>query len=456
MWSLALLAGRHAVASAWECRTVPGHDGDMVETKTATLSKQVLPLFRSRTNLHRWAAVDRYCTQAWNGVSLLEAAVENEGPAAVLAVTQKALTSVGRIMLHADDSNGSIGGVFDRLLEIHARMCAEAPPAHGRLVTWMIRFQFGDGQDVILIDPAEYAPALGPKGLAKYEAELGKVSATIPPEPASKGSQAAGRLHPDGTADWEQSGKLAHARFVLQHNAERLAVVHRDSQRIIDTHAGDQTRSYKLQHTATALAEIGEIGLAIDWAHLGALLENGHQGEAAAQYWCQLLHQHRPMDELCARRIMFERWPSSSNATRLHDAAAEAWPSMQGEVLDRLVERPDDCIDFLLQTLQDVPLAWTEAHRLDLDRTDLWARLIDAYQAHDPAAVLPVLERLLDGDLARADVRNYKMAVARLRKHRIIATAAGCPEATVDLLASIRDRNRNRPRLLRELECLKF
>lgn len=432
----------------------------MVEATTATLGKQVLPLFRSRTNLHRWAAVDRYCTQAWNGVSLLDAAVENEEPAAVLAVAQKALASVGRIMLHADDSNGSIGGVFERLLELHARMCAEAPPAHGRLVMWMIRFQFGDGQDFILIDPADYASALGPKGLAKYEAELGKLSATIPPEPepepASKGQRAAGLLHPGGTAAWEQSGKLAHARFVLQHNAERLAVVHRDTQRIIDTHAGDQTRCYKLQHTATALAEIGEIGLAIDWAHRGALLENGHQGEAAAQYWCQLLHQHRPGDELGARRIMFERWPTSSNATRLHDAAAATWPSMQGEVLARLAERPDDYIDFLLQTLQDVPLAWTEAHRLELDRTDLWARLIDAYQAHDPAAVLPALERLLDGDLARADVRNYKMAVARLRKHRIIATAAGCPEATVDLLASIRDRNRTRPRLLRELERLKF
>lgn len=245
---------------------------------------------------------------------------------------------------------------------------------------------------------------------------------------------------------------------MLQYNAERLAVAHRDVARFIETHAGDQSRSYKLHNTAKALAEIGETGLAIDWAKRGALLETGHQGEAAGDFWCALLHGHRPGEEVAARRTVFERWPSFVQASRLHDASVPtgAWPAMQEEVLAALAVRPDDYVQFLLETLQDVPLAWAEAHRVGLDRGDLWEKLVDAYQVHDPAAVLSVLGNLIVGGLAVADARNYRIATARLRKHRTISITAGYPGATATLLASIREQHRNRPRLLRELDRLKF
>lgn len=430
----------------------------MVELSGATLGKQVLPLFRSRANLHRWDAVRRYCGQAEDGIGLLEEAVGRDGAAVVLPVVQKALAAMGRVMLHADDSNGSIGGTFERLMTLHARLCREAPPAPGRLVSWMIQFQFGDGQDFVMPDPVDYAAALGPKGLEKYRAELDKVAAGIPPEMDEAQRQAARRLYLDDPAAWEQFSEHTHARFVLAYNAERLAVAHRDVPRIIETHAGDQSRSYKLHNTAKALAEIGETGLAMDWAKRGALLENGHQGEAAGEYWCTLLHEHAPGEELAARLAVFERWPSFIQASRLHDAAVPtgAWPSMQAEVLATLAGRPDDYVQFLLLTLKDVPLAWAEAYRVGLDRGDLWEKLIDAHQVHDPAAVLFVLEKLIVGGLAVADARNYRTATARLRKHRAISTAAGRPEATATLLAAIREANRNRPRLLRELDLLKF
>ncbi|MEO6531710.1 MAG: DUF6880 family protein, partial [Specibacter sp.] len=360
------------------------------------------------------------------------------------------------VLRHADDSNGSIGDVFRHLLNLHARLCREAPPATAQLVKWMIRFQFGDGQDFFMPDPVDYAPALGPKGLAKYQAGLDKVAETIPAETAPEEKRAALKLQSEDPGTWERVARHNHARFVLHFNAERLAVAHRDTERIIGTHAGDQSRSYKLHNTAKALAEIAETGLAIEWAKRGALLEEGHQGEAAGEYWCQLLHEHRVEVELDARGTVFERWPSAVNATRLHGAAAEAWPSMQTQVLTTLSQRPDDYIEFLLVTLQDVPLAWTEAHRVDLGRVDLWDRLIATHGVHDPAAVLPVLEGLIEGGLTVADVRNDKMAVSRLSKHRAIATAAGHPEATAALLASLRESNSNRPRLLRELDRLKF
>ncbi|WP_133162936.1 hypothetical protein [Arthrobacter glacialis] len=185
-------------------------------------------------------------------------------------------------------------------------------------------------------------------------------------------------------------------------------------------------------------------------------MEESHQAEAAGEYWCQLLHEHRGEEELDARRTLFERWPRLGTANRLHAVASGAWPPQEADVLVALAARPDDYIEFPLETLHNVPLAWTEAHRLDLARTELWDRLIAAYQVHDPVAVLPVLESIVEAGLTVAEVRNYKMAVARLRKHRAIAAVAGRPEATAGLVASLRERNRNRPRLLRELDRVKF
>lgn len=161
---------------------------------------------------------------------------------------------------------------------------------------------------------------------------------------------------------------------------------------------------------------------------------------------------------MVARRAVFERWPSVVQATRLHDAAVPAgtWPAMEAKVLAALASRSDDYVQFLLDTLHEVPLAWTEAHRRKLGRADLWERLLDAYQVHDLPAALAVLEGLIVEGLAVADARNYRIAMVRLSKHRTMSAVAGLPRASASLIAAIREQNRNRPRLLRELDRLKF
>lgn len=68
---------------------------------------------------------------------------------------------------------------------------------------------------------------------------------------------------------------------MLQYNAERLSVAHRDAAGIIGTHAGNQSRAYKPHNTAKALFEIGATEQAIDWAKRAAFLEEGHQAEEA-------------------------------------------------------------------------------------------------------------------------------------------------------------------------------
>lgn len=119
-----------------------------------------------------------------DAVDVLEAAVSRSDPSDVLTICQKAITSAITIILRADDSSGIIGDEIARLLKLHPQAAAAAQPPAGRLVEWMVAFQFDGQQDFFLLDPVDYAPALGETGMTRYRTALADISAGLAPVPA--------------------------------------------------------------------------------------------------------------------------------------------------------------------------------------------------------------------------------------------------------------------------------
>lgn len=402
----------------------------------AQLADTVLPLVRTRADLHRWSAADADGRQVHAAVDLLEAA--GDTPAAErLAVCQKAITSAVPVLLRADDSSGVLGDAVRRLLGLHARLAAQAAPPAGRLVDWLIAFQFDGRQDFFEIDPVAYAPALGESGPRRYRDRLRELTDRLGPAP----SEADRWSDPD-----------AGTRFTLEWNAKRLAVLDRDVDAIIATHARDRAVAAWLQDTAEALAKIGETDLAIDWARQATDHDGGHQSRKAADHWCALLAQHRPEQLLPARRAVFDRWPSSSTAAALHAAAGDGWGEHRDHVLQRLRAQPREAVLFALLHLSDPALAWTLAHELDLRDSDVWGRLLTTYDALDPLSTLPVHRRLVVDLLVHADAADYRRAAKRLARMReLVSGTTQAPEVDA-FLAELRTTHRRRPRLLQELD----
>ena len=196
-------------------------------------------------------------------------------------------------------------------------------------------------------------------GMATYRAELADIEAGLGPRPSAEDLWTARHSH-----EW----------FTLEWNARRLAVLDRDIDAIIRTHARDRKVAAWLQDTAEAFEEIGEIDLAIDWAKQAADFDPAHQSLKAARYWCKLLAEHRPAELLAARLAVFRRWPSSSTAAHLYHDAGPSWPSYRDEVVAALAASPRDAVLFALLTLKEVQLAWDLAHSLGLDSDDVWER----------------------------------------------------------------------------------
>jgi hypothetical protein len=400
------------------------------------LADAVLPLIRSRADLHRWSTANAHGKQMHDALDVLDAAVASHDPAELLTVTQKAIASAVTVILRADDSSGIIGDAVRRLLRLHPQVAAAAHPPARRLVDWLLDFQLDGRQDFFDIDIVAYAPALGPVGVELYRAALEQRAAKLGAAPAD--------------AD-RRSTSDSHAWFVLEHNARRLAVMDRDVEAVIRTHARDKAVAAWLHDTAEALEEIGETDLAIHWARQASEHTPWHQALRAAEYWCELLAAYRPDKLLAARWQIFDRQPSSSTAAALRRVAGPTWPDYRDRVLLRLAPVPREAVLFVLLSLKDIPQAWQLADDLGLEDDDVWDRLARAYETVDPAATLPIHARLVENELRETGAQHYQRAARRLKRMRTLAAPIDRCADVDDLVAEIRETHRRRPRLLQEL-----
>jgi hypothetical protein len=108
------------------------------------LADAVLPLIRTRADVWRWNIADAHGARMHEAVAILRQAAEDDDPAEVFAVTQRAIASALKVIMRADDSSGIIGDACYDLLELHPVMAARSRPAPTKLVDWMVKFQFVD------------------------------------------------------------------------------------------------------------------------------------------------------------------------------------------------------------------------------------------------------------------------------------------------------------------------
>jgi hypothetical protein len=321
------------------------------------LADAVLPLIRTRGELWRRSAANEHGVRMHEAVDILEAAATTGDPAEVYTVTHKALASAITVIARADDSGGIVGDACRRLLDLHPRAAATAVPA-GRLIDWMMKFQFDGQVDYFDLDPVAYAPALGEKGMAAYRSRLDGVRADLGPEPA-------------GEDRW--SSPHRHEWFVLDWNAKRLAVLDRDVDAIIRTHARDRkvagvVRRHRTQVSVPPCRQL--LVRTAGWP----------PAEPAAR---------RPVGPVPSLAVLgYRRRPAQGGR------AVVARIPRRGAHRSR--PQPRDAVLFALTSLEDVPLAWDLAGSLGLEDNRTWNDLAEAYEKIDAyrrnmGYVIPVL-----------------------------------------------------------------
>lgn len=343
----------------------------------------------------------------------------------LVVLLERAVGHVVKVILRADDSNGMIGDLARRLLELHERACDSGAADPMKLAQWMIRFDFDD-QDFFVADPVRYAAALGEDGLAIFRREVIKRAA--------------------GSND-----------FAPRYALDRLAVLDGDVERIVSLLGGDLSSPHQFIRVAQAMREIGRVDEALGWARRGIDTTTGWQVAELFELSAQVLDERRDnAGVLAICREHHERMPSSSTYATLKTAATaiDRWDDEVDDARAVLAARDRGGLVDALLADSDAESAWEVATaEPDWDvGENRWQRLAEARETTDPAAALSVYLRLADTALLTAGRGQYQLAARRLKAARRAAASTGLEIEFKAHVLALREQHRRRPTLIAILD----
>ncbi len=360
----------------------------------------------------------------------LHLAAQTSPSAELLALIERSVGHVVKVIMHADDSNGTIGDLARELLDLHAQVCAAWVADPLTLAEWMVRFSCDD-QDFFEIDPVRYRAALGENGLAAYR-------------------QAIEQRHTDGSE-----------LFAVRRARERLAVLDGDTEAVVALLGGDLSTPHQFIAVCEAMAELERENDVLAFALRGIAETSGWQVDKLYDVACGV-HERggAPIEALALRRQQHERAPSASTYSTLRRAAEalDAW-GLEREAARRALRERDrgSYVDALLQE-GDADTAWVVATE---DPTwdpggDRRARLAQAREATHPDEALSLYMLVAGEELLQTGRRAYARAIAMLKHARRAASASEQDHWFSDQLLDLREQHRRRPALIQMLDKAKL
>ncbi|MBT0770268.1 hypothetical protein KIH74_15105 [Kineosporia sp. J2-2] len=351
---------------------------------------------------------------------------------------RKAVDRVTRALMYLDDSPGIIGPQLRALMSLYARACTVAPPDPKSLGTWLVK-TLCDGPGWPDVHLAEFAVALGPRGITAIERDMERRAAAADPD------------------SWRDMWAIRELR-------EQLAHVSGDVDRYVAVMSGDLGHPGRHLEIAQALAAAGRPDDAIAWARRGISEYTGHHLAGGVRDWlvAVLLERGEITQALDVRRTEFLReptvdnyrsWAAIASAGNLTDPLPEALGTMR----QRLATQPDVSAELvpLLLASGEHEEAWTiaSAHRKHLSEQQ-WASVLADRGRQHPLEVLGHYQELIEQHaLNQRDKQRYRRAVVYLAPLRAAYENTDRADKFTQYLNDLRQRHKIRPKFLQTLDA---
>ncbi|SIM82176.1 hypothetical protein SAMN04489832_2300 [Micromonospora cremea] len=323
-------------------------------------------------------------------------------------------------------------------MDLYAKACAAALPNPVSLAGWLVKLEC-DGPGWPRVRLADFAPALGKRGIAEVERLIAERARVADPE------------------SWT-------AGFAVRDLREQFAEVSGDVGRYVAVLAEHLTNAVQYQRIAEALHAAGRRDEAIGWARRGVATNAGspYTDRLRDLLVGVLVAAGDTSGAVRGRREEFACHPTAPGYRSLIDTVATAggddptaWAT---EVLrDRVDQQPayaSELVDVLLAVGRDDE-AWRVAlhHRRWLGGPQ-WQTLLERRAATHPEEVIqPYRDLVEQAILNSADKRRYRRAVALLPALRTAYEAAGEHGAFGRYLAERRIEHKRRRTFLKTLDA---
>lgn len=381
--------------------------------------------------------------------------------AEVVELTEHALSAVEDCIGSTDDSDGHLGGILERLQDLHHRACRkgklEPITLAERLFAWELRTDW----DVFYGAAATYRDVLGREGLARYrqlaEAEWKRVPALTA-----------------GSKDADRYGK----RFRITHIMETLAQAAGDVDALVAVKSRDLSHAYAYLQIAETLRAAGRPDEALDWAERGVkafpqrtdsrlrefLADEYHRrkrhDDAMNLIWADYadaphLEQYEKLKKHADRNRLWPEWRDKALAflrteiaRRREEASKRAAPWWSGRI-----DNSDLVSIFLWE--KNAETAWREAKDGGCSN-DLWMRLAGLREKEHLEDAIPIYQRQLEATVNRKNNDAYKEAVTLLRKLQRLMPRSDKPQSFAAYLTTVRAAHKPKRNFIKLLDAAKW
>jgi uncharacterized Zn finger protein len=369
--------------------------------------------------------------------------------AEVIELTEHALGKVEQATLSMDDSDGYMGGILQRLQELHLEACRAAKPdpeaLAERLFDWEMRTQF----DTFYGAAGTYAKLLGERGLATYRRRADAAWARVP------------QTRP-GEKDPEEYGST----YRIKHIMETLARQSGDVEALVAVKARDLSNAYTFLQIAEIYREARQADKVLDWAERGIKAFPDRTDTRLCEFLADEYHRRKRHDEamqliwkIFAEHTSLENYQTlKKHADRIHQ-----WPAWRGKALEFVRVKIEGEKNQLAQKRQawgwtphppdhsllveiflwekDVEAAWREAQAGGC-HDGWWMELARLREKQFPADVVPIYQRQVDTLINQKNNGSYAEAVKLLGKIRDLMTRLERADQFASYLATIRAKHK--------------
>lgn len=404
--------------------------------------------------------VDDYARGIEEAVDSVEELLKNGHAVEVIELTEHALAAVEDAIGSVDDSDGQMGGILERLQEIHHAACKKARPDSNALAKRLFEWELRTDWDTFFGAAERYADVLGEKGLAVYRTLAGAEWARVP-------ALGPGRDEPD------QYGK----RFRITHIMETLARLTGDVEAVVAVMRRDLSSPYAYLEIAETYKKTRKHDLALEWAERGISAFPKRTDPRLRDFLAEEYHRRKRHEEAMALIWAgFTESPTLHEYQKLksHADRIGQWPAWRGKALAAIREaiteakrktaenqwgweaRADhsELVQVFLWE-KDIEAAWREAKEGGCSNS-LWLQLAGIREKDHPEEALPVFQAQIEPTLAGKNNDAYREAVGLLRKVRALMIRLGHEADFARYLVSVRAAHKPKRNFMKLLERAKW
>ena len=362
--------------------------------------------------------------------------------AEVIELAEHALAGVEGSLESVDDSDGYMGGVFERLQELHLEACKKVRPDPRELATRLVEWELRTGWDVFFGASATYAAVLGATGLAVYRERVEAEWATVPTlRPGSHAAQGYARRHR------------------ITHMMETLARKTGDIDAVVAVQKRDLSLAYSYLQIAETYRAARRHDAALKWAERGLEAFPVRTDSRLREFLAQEYHRRKRHDD--AMTLIWTEFAESPTLERFrmlkkHATSIKRWKEWRAKAIELLRQsigktanetgsrqfgwsRRTDHSEVVRILLWEKKFddAWREAVEGGCTE-DLWMAAAAARRKAHPEDSLPVYQRRVDPTLGRKNNAAYREAIGLLREIRALMVLAGRAGAFAPYVTSVR------------------